>query len=304
MKQLLYLYIISNLLTACSPKEEKKPEKVYSNNEVSELNYSYSPIFKKNRHTTSKILLIEYWRNGWSESKFDNIRELIDTSAIQDFLILLKKNYNDRYCCCPETAFNLMFYDGNNKFHSYEIEDLDSTESVLVFDRSYQYSYQIPREQWSLFLDKFDNANSRDFFIGNLNTSKAVLNYINKNNLPFFQNDNRSSKWDEFEGEFKFTASRIGKEELKESEITNNIKTAYPNEFCDIDFSNYHRQCGSYDGSDCITERTVTVSCSEGFYNQFDIYGPKSYYNKLYADIIVVGSIEQLNNIDSLSKKK
>jgi len=260
----------------------------------------------KKEFKTTKIILAEYFQqkfNFWGQSNFTNVLEWSGPEQIEKFEKLLNETLQSSNLGYPTQGFVLTFYDKSLNYRTYFIDTLESKSFVEVYNVAFDFSHKIPKEKWKEALKWGKKITKNEYFLSDLKIARKLFAYSIEYNLPIvysyrFSNNN----WPEYDGEFKFTASRAAKD-LPVEEIIRNVRKAYPIDKFSIEVTNYDRICGSHTGNDCITECTFTISCDTAFYRKFDIYKPKSYYRPLIAEILVLGSKEILKGLDKIVKK-
>jgi hypothetical protein len=223
--------------------------------------------------------------------------------VIRQFEKLLKDTYKHGYCCCPNKGYNILFYDKTNNFKTYFVDTTGSGNDLLIYTYSFQFSHSVAKSDWSKLLKEGEKINRNEYFTCDLNKARRLYAYTVKNDLPVINSRRMPDEWHTYDGEFKITVSKVGKE-LTEEEIIGNISKAYPKGKYKIEISGSSKLCGSYKGGDCIWEYTATVYCNKDFYDNFDIYKPKSYYHTLCAEILVLGQGQLLNGLDTIVQKQ
>lgn len=319
IKNLLLILIVSNISCLESNKDHQT-KKSKQKNVKSDTVYVYltssDNTFTTNRDfthdnkkifNTTKIILAEYFQekyNFWGQSNYSNVIEWSGAEQIEKFEKLLKETIQSSNLGYPTQGFVLTFYDKDLNYRTYFIDTLESKSFVEIYNITFEFSHKIPKAKWKEALRWGKRITKNEYFISDLKIARKVFDYAIKLNLPVVYSYRFSNnKWPLYDGEFKFTASRAAKD-LSIEEVINNVKKIYPKDkFC-IEVTNYNRICGSYDGNDCITECTYTISCDTAFYRKFDIYKPKSYYRPLIAEILVLGTKESLKGLDKIAEKE
>lgn len=304
MKYVFFFILILSINSCDNSALNKLEEKKNSINvEEKNVNNKINTSDKKLNFKTDKIIFardVNTGNNFWGISDFKYISQITDSSKINYFENLLDKSYKKGYCCCPNRGYSILFFDKTNNYKTYFIDTVGS-QDYLIFTTDYQFSHSITKSDWNNLLKSSQIISNREYFLCDLTYAREFFQFTRKNNLPVINSLRSSDMWVTKDGYFKFTTTRVAKN-LTENEIVDNIKDKYPGDNYKIEISGSNRLGSTSDCSDCYTEYTVTIFCNKEFYDKFDLYKPKSYYQPFCAEFLVFGSKEQLASFDFFSE--
>lgn len=297
---ILIIYIIST--NSCKQESKKKAASVKTK------------IKSTNRIEVDKRtkLLITYYdhytprdNNFFNYVPFSNdvIYSASNASELNYFDAMLNESERTGYCCCPERHYTIYFYDKMNNYENYYVDTLDYSKKIRIYQSSFQFSYLVDKRTWSKFLRKISKVEFNEYCIYDLKLAKKVYAFAKENDLAVVTSNTTSKEWMFYDGEFKVRVSAVG-EYLVEENIYADIKKAYPNDNFKITTLARNQRCGSNKINDCYEEYILQIFCNKDFYDKFNLYSPKSFYDKALATFYVIGEREVLDKIDIIAKKK
>ena len=218
-----------------------------------------------------------------------------NTAGFNDILKNAKKT---GYCCCPERNILLTFFDENLNSKKVFIDTITSDEVIRLYESGYQYSYLIEKSKWNKFLAIQEKISFSEYFILDFETSKKVFQYLQENSLPFVTSNTTSEKWMTFEGDFAVSISTVGKK-ISENDIYNNLYEIYGDKNFRVETLGKYQMCSTGE-NDCYEEYVLKIYCDKMFYDNFNTYIPKSYFDKAIGNFIVLGTKEELKKLEDL----
>jgi hypothetical protein len=207
------------------------------------------------------------------------------------------------YCCCPDHNYLIAFFDGKVNYKEYFVDTLEFADKVRIFQISYQYSYIVDKKTWTEFLDMLDQISFNEYFLTDLEIARGLYALAEENDLQIISSNRFSKEWMHFDGDFKIKVGAVG-QHLDEAKVYENIKKAYPDDIFKIETISHYKMGGTYDGKDSYSELILQIFCNKGFYEKFNIYTPKSYFEEAKAEFYVLGSRGDLNKLDRIAKEK
>ena len=299
IKTILILLLFIN----CSEKPKNETKRFLEE----DLTDNYS--FEKNKSKCNRILVNYYdkvipYQNktlDYSPFSIERVYETIDIEKINQFNKLLKNSEKTGYCCCPNRNLTISFFDKTKEFDNYFVDTVEFKDKVRIYQRSFQFSYLVKKEEWQKFLDKIETITHNEYFEIELKKAREVYKYCQTQNLIIKTSNRVSKNWMEFDGEFKVKISDVGVE-IDENEILNKIRKNYPNDKFEMEIISQSQNYGNDEKENGYLELIIRIFCNKTFYDKFKLYGPKSYFEKTYAEFYVLGSRENLNKIDKILK--
>ncbi len=230
------------------------------------------------------------------------IYETTSNLVIDGFEQMTSEAEKTGYCCCPEYNYTISFYDGTKDFKKYYVDTLEFENKVRIFEQNYQYSFIIEKKIWEKYLSEFEIISFSEYSIHDLSYARKIYCYTLENDLPIITCNRASKEWMNFDGDFKIKVATVG-EKLEESIVYSKIRDAYPTDTFKIETISHYQRCGSYDGHDCYEELILQIFCNKDFYDKFNIYSPKSFFDKAFAEFYVLGTKEELSKVDQIEKE-
>lgn len=265
--------------------------------------------FEKNKSKCNRILINYYdetipYQNttlDYSPFSIERVYETIEIEKINQFNKLLENSEKTGYCCCPNRNLTISFFDKTKEFDNYFVDNVEFKDKVRIYQTGFQFSYLVNIAEWQKFLDKIETITHNEYFESDLKKAREVYKYCQTQNLIIKTSNRVSKNWMNFDGEFKVKISNVGTE-LDEKEILNNIKEKYPSDKFEMEIISHSQNYGNDDKENGYQELIIQIFCNKPFHDKFKLYGPKSYFEKTYAEFYVLGSRENLNKIDKILK--
>lgn len=301
--QKFYILIVLLTMFGCQQNTDKQ---IQTNTSVDKVTVKVEPKFQCNR------IIISLYDNTTPESQSDKsyspfstelIYETTDKKTLMDFEQMTRQAERTDYCCCPDRNYTISFYDKTNNYENYFVDTVEFKDKVRIYQSSFQFSYIVDKIKWSRYLTDLKKISFNEYFISDLKTARNVYTYTIENDLPIITSNRVSKEWMTFDGDFKVKVAVVG-EKLDEAKVYANIRKAYPKDTFKIETISHYKMCGSYDGHDCYEEVILQIFCNKDFYDKFNIYTPKSFYDEAIAEFYILGTREKLNQIDKLAKKE
>jgi hypothetical protein len=224
-------------------------------------------------------------------------------ASLMDYDRMLALAERTGYCCCPDRCYTVSLYSGTEEYETLFVDTVTSRDQVQIFESDYQHSYLVNRKDWLSFLSKTRRISFNEYFITDLEAARRVFNYTREHDLPVITSNRVSKEWMHFDGSFTIKIADIGGE-INEHEVYNKIMRTYPKDSYKVETISEYRMCGSYSGDDCYNELILRIFCDKDFYDKFNLYGPRSYYEEALAEFYVLGARERLNALDALATKE
>jgi hypothetical protein len=312
MKKLIYIFfsVLILILISCSDKiTEEKEIKENTNVDTNETKIENIKAkgavidnFKVTDLKSYDRVICTPYSNKTIDRSWINFapfsKEFVLDIAPISFLSMLSDAEKTGYCCCPERNLLLMFFDKDLNSRKVFIDTISSDKVVRLYESGYQYSYLIEKTIWREFIASQTEINYCEYFIMDIDISKKVYRYLEENKLPFLTSNSTSEKWMDFEGDFKVTISTVGKK-ISENDIYKNLYDIYGDENYRIETIGKYQMCSSGE-NDCYEEYVLKIYCDKEFYDNFDTYLPKSFFDKAIGNFIVLGKKEELKKLEDL----
>jgi len=241
-----------------------------------------------------------YWKFGFFSTKI--IYEAKEKKLLNVFEQMLKESDKTGYCCCPHRDLYISFFNKTDNFKDYFVDTLEYKNRIRIFETNYQFSYIVEKNKWKSFLTQLSIINFKEYFISDLDLARKVYEYTLKNELSIVTSKKLTKEWMHFDGDFKVKISTVG-EKLSEKKIYENIAKTYPNDNYKFETIGHYKKCGDSKVNDCYEEYILQIFCNKDFFDNFNLYAPKSFYEKAIANFCVLGSTHQLDEIDKIVEK-
>ncbi len=306
----LFILIISLTIFGCQQSSDDKKKSV--NSAIQTNDTIEKPIVKAEpKYQCSRIIISLCDNENPSSLSYKNygpfstelIYETKDQKVLDDFDKMTNQAKRTGYYCCPNRNYIISFYDRTYNYQNYFVDIDEFKDKVRIFQSGLQFSYIVQKTKWLEFLTELNKISFNEYFIPDLKIARKLFKYTIDNDLPIIISNRSSKEWMTFDGDFKVKVAVVG-EKLDEGKVYANIKKAYPNDNFKIETISQYRMCGSNEGNDCYEEVILQIFCNLDFYIKFNIYTPKSFYNKAIAEFYILGKREQLNQIDKFVKKE
>lgn len=288
-------FYLSILCLSCSDKTEQPLPKEGPSHSVYRLNKNQ--LFDK----TDRAIINEYQhgishnnrtRTFYPFSK-ENLLDINDQVSLQQFKKLIDESEETGYCCCPEMNLEISFYNKNNKFISYLVDTLTHKDDIQIFHKSFQYSYLINRNKWKDFTKSLNKLSAKLYHFSNLHEGRKVFNYCTENNLPVITSNRCSKYWMFLDGHFYVKVADIGKE-IQEKDLYDKIALTYPKDSLFIETASHSKDC--YEG--CYEEYILKIYSNKTLHDNFNIYQPKTAFDKAYAEFYLLGVDSNFMKLD------
>ena len=154
MKQVFFIFVLA-LFVGCKQLNEKVTEISNRNEFYSAIDNSNKITFRENKATEERALHID--------SCFVIKPKYVakNNQQIQEFRSLFDGVPSTGYCCCPHCEIKIEFYN-KDSINDYFFADFTSlNDSVIVFQKSFQFSKVISKESWNLYMSKIKDKNYR-----------------------------------------------------------------------------------------------------------------------------------------------
>lgn len=299
-----YILILSLTIFSCQQNSQDKQNRTKETKGTSKKNAE--PKFSCSR------ILVSFYDNNVIPSKSNKnygtfstelIYETKEQKIIDEFVQMTRLAFRTGYCCCPKRNYTISFYDKTNNYEDYFVDTIEFKDKVRIYQASFQFSYIVEKVKWRNYLTKLNEISFNEYFITNLKTAREVYAYTIEKDLPIITSNRFTKEWMNFDGDFKVKVAVVG-EKLNEAKVYQNINMAYPKDKFKIETISQYQMCGSYDGHDCYEEIILQIFCNKDFYDKFEIYKPKSFYDTASAEFFVLGTRENLNKIDNITQKE
>lgn len=148
MKKTYFITFIFLIIVNCKQLDEKATE-VYPKNEFySAIDNSDKITFRLNKNTENSLARQDF--AFFSKPEYVAENEI----NIEGFRKLFNGIKSTDYCCCPNSDLKIEFHN-KNKINDYFLLDSSSlTDSIIVFQKSYQFSKKITKKSWNEYLTK------------------------------------------------------------------------------------------------------------------------------------------------------
>jgi len=304
--QIIILIILSHSCSEKIVKEQVYIEKEYYSSETDlkdytvEKNKMHGPIIGMLIGSTSR----SYYKDYDFSKKIIKIETI---KTVNKYYDLFTNKSNAGYNLSQSRDLILTFIDSSYRRKTFFVDTVMYDNEVLIYPSNYNNCSTMDKTEWNNLIKKGEIVANKNYHISDLITAKKVLKIIKESNLTILKNGVMDNLWEIYEGKFYVQISKIGKSEPKdfsEETILSNIKKVYPNDHYTFGSSNRYQMCGSYDGHDCVEEYTIEINCNREFYDKFNLYSPKSYFDNFYASFLALGDSLDLQKINEIIKNK
>lgn len=295
-----YLLIVAGLvLLSCS----EPPRSIDNKSSITSTSQDKNSRKSKSQPDPQKLIITEIKKNGtknWSVSDYENVFELSDTNVMNEFDRLLAKNYVSEYFNnIPE--YSLLYFCGSHNCRQYRADTSLIKDTVILFNDGFQFHIKIAIRDWNNLLQRCERIQSQQMELFDLNSARKILEYCDQRRIPIILDGDYQDKWPDFDGEFQFNVTKI-QGYVNEKEIYNNIKTNFPDDRYEIKLTGSGWTCSCPNCKDCKHECTFTIYCDQKFYDKFNLYQPKSWFDEYYATFKVLGTPEELEEVNNMTR--
>lgn len=148
MKNLFLKTLVFLSLISCNKISEKLTEISNKNEFYSAIDDSNKITFKINKTTKNRAVREEYS----FETKPSHFTE--NTKQISEFRGLFDNVKSTGYCCCPNADLKIEFYNKDSVKDYFFLDSTTIEDSVIIFQKSYQFSKKISKVSWDDYLMK------------------------------------------------------------------------------------------------------------------------------------------------------
>jgi hypothetical protein len=148
MRNVYFPIFILLIIVGCKQLDEKVTEVYHKNEFYSAIDNSDNITFRLNKNTEN--------RGTRNDSTFFLKPEYVaeNVNNIKKFRNLFNGIKSTDYCCCPNSDVKIEFYNKNKVKDYFFLDYTSSKDSVIVFQKSYQFSKKITKKSWNEYLTK------------------------------------------------------------------------------------------------------------------------------------------------------
>lgn len=148
MKKTYFIPFILLIIVSCKQHDEKVTEVNHKNEFYSAIDNSDKITFRLIKNTENSVTR----EDSYFFSKPEYVAE--DVINIEGFRKLFNGIKSTGYCCCPNSDLKIEFHNKNNISDYFFLDSSSLTDSIIVFQKSYQFSKKITKKSWNEYLTK------------------------------------------------------------------------------------------------------------------------------------------------------
>jgi hypothetical protein len=155
MKKAFIIVLVSLLLFSCSSKTQ---------NTIQDIWEDFT--FNKTISNSTQIVIKAY--DSTLANKRINVGTFIPTKTykattkkqLEGFDKIFENVEKTDYCCCPSSSYSIHFLNKKEELDSFYVDTIEFKDKVRIFEKSYQFSYIIDKQNWKDYLNELQIKNN------------------------------------------------------------------------------------------------------------------------------------------------